>query len=61
MCVGLRDRAAQPHLKLVATQRCVSVVADQAVEAIKDKVVCQVETGGARLLTRMYPAVLNST
>lgn len=58
--VGLRHRAAQPHLELVAAQRCVSVVADEAVEAVEHQVVSQVEACGARLLTRMNPAVLNS-
>lgn len=61
VCVGLRYRAAQPHLELVAAQRCVSVVAYEAVEAVKHQVVRQVEAGGARLLTWMYPAVLDST
>lgn len=49
--VGLRHRAAQPHFELVAAQRCVSVVADEAVKGVKHQVVCQVEAGGARLLT----------
>lgn len=61
VCVWLRYRVAQPHLKLVAAQRCVSVVADEAVEAVKDQVVSQVEAGGARLLTWMDPTVLDST
>lgn len=49
--VGLRDGVAQPHLKLIAAQRRVSVVADEAVQGLKHQVVCQVEAGGARLLT----------
>lgn len=51
VCVGLRHRASQPHLKLVAAQRSVSVVADEAVQTVKHQVVSQVETSGARLLT----------
>lgn len=50
VCVGLRYGVSQPHLKLVAAQRRVSVVADEAVEAVKHQVVRQVEAGGARLL-----------
>lgn len=36
-------------------------MADEAIEAVKHQVVGQVEAGGARLLTRMDPAVLDST
>lgn len=61
VCVGLWYGAAKPHLELIAAQRCVSVVADEAVEAVEHQVVSQVEAGGARLLTRMDPAVLDST
>lgn len=48
--VGLRYGVSQPHLKLIAAQRCVSVVADEAVQAVKHQVVSQVEASGARLL-----------
>lgn len=48
--IGLRYGASQPHLKLVAAQRSVSVVADEAVQAVKQQVVSQVEASGARLL-----------
>lgn len=48
--VGLRNRVSQPHLKLVAAQRCIPVVADEAVQAVKHQVVSQVEASGARLL-----------
>lgn len=59
--VGLRDGVSQPHLKLIAAQRRVSVVADEAVQGLKHQVVSQVEAGRARLLTWMYSAVLDST
>lgn len=45
--VGLRDGASQPHLKLVAAQRGVPVVAHEAVQAVKHQVVSQVEASGA--------------
>lgn len=50
VAVGLRDRVPQPHLKLVAAQRHVPVVADEAVKAVKHQVVGQVEASGAGLL-----------
>lgn len=61
MCVGLRHRAGEPHLKLVAAQRRVPVVADEAVQAVEHQVVRQVEAGGARILTRVDPAVLDAS
>lgn len=51
MCIRLRYRVSQPHLKLVAAERRVSIVADEPVEAVKHQVISQVEAGGARLLT----------
>lgn len=60
MGVGLRHGAPQPHLELVAAQRRVSVVADEAVEAVEHQVVSQVEAGGAGLLAGMDPAVLDA-
>lgn len=50
MGVGLRDGVPQPHLELVAAQRRVSVVADEAVQAVKHQVVSQVEARAAGLL-----------
>lgn len=58
--VRLRHRVSQPHLELVAAQRRVSVVADEAVEAVEHQVVRQVEAGGAGLLAGVDPAVLDS-
>lgn len=57
--VGLRHRVSQLHLELVAAQRRLSVMADEAVEAVEHQVVRQVKTGGARLLTGVDPAVLD--
>lgn len=61
MCIGLRHGTFQPHFKLIAAQRHLSVVADEMVQAVKHKVVCQVESGGPRLLTWVDPAVLHPT
>lgn len=46
MGVGLRNGVSQPHLKLIAAQRCVPIVADEAVQAVKHQVVSQVEASG---------------
>lgn len=60
VCVGLRYRAAEPHLELIAAQRRVPIVADEAVKAVEHQVVGQVETSGTGLLARVDPAVLHT-
>lgn len=50
MGIGLGDRVGEAHLELVAAQGHLAVVADEAVEAVKDQVVCQVELGGTSFL-----------
>ena len=60
VCIRLRHGAAQPHLKLVAAQRRVPVVADESVEAVEHQVVGQVEAGGTGLLPGVDPAVLDA-
>lgn len=59
MCIGLRHRVFQSHFKLIAAQRHISVVGDETVEVVKHKVVSQIITGEAGLLTRVDPAVLH--
>jgi len=59
MGVWLRDRVGEAHLELVAAERHLTVVANEAVEAVKDQVVRQVELGGTGLLPRVDPAVLH--
>lgn len=57
--IGLGDGVGEAHLKLVAAKRHLSVVADEAVEAVEDQVVRQVELGSAGFLPRVDPAVLH--
>lgn len=58
--VDLRHRFSQFHLKLIAAQRHVLVVADQCEERVEHQVVSQVVLGAAGFLARVDPAVLHA-
>lgn len=58
--IGLGHGVGEAHLKLIAAEWHLTVVADETVEAVKDQVVCQVELGGTSLLSRVDPAVLHT-
>lgn len=60
MSISLRYWFSQLHLKLVAAQRHLLVVANQGEKRVKHQVVSQVKLGAAGFLTRVDSTVLHS-